>query len=121
VAEDQDVEVATLSNMAALFGTPLAAFCYLIFILLYAPCVAVIGAVVKEAGVRWALLVFSWSTALAYFTASTVYQIGTFASHPMSSTIIMISTSFMMTLFILNLKRLSGRKKDDNLIAIVQL
>ncbi|MFT5451455.1 MAG: ferrous iron transport protein B, partial [Enterobacterales bacterium] len=54
VAEDQDVDVATLSNMAALFGTPLAAFCYLIFILLYAPCVAVIGAVVREAGVRWA-------------------------------------------------------------------
>jgi Fe2+ transport system protein B len=40
VAEEQDVDVATLSNMAALFGTPLAAFCYLIFILLYAPYVA---------------------------------------------------------------------------------
>jgi ferrous iron transport protein B len=121
VAEDQDVDVVTLSNMAALFGTPLAAFCYLIFILLYAPCVAVIGAVVREAGVRWAILVFSWSTGLAYFTASTVYQIGTFANHPMNSIIIILSTTFVMVLFILNLKRISGRKKDDMMIPIVQI
>jgi len=121
VAEDQDVDVVTLSNMAALFGTPLAAFCYLIFILLYAPCVAVIGAVVREAGVRWAILVFSWSTGLAYFTASTVYQIGTFANHPMNSMIIILSTTFVMVLFILNLKRISGRKKDDMMIPIVQI
>jgi ferrous iron transport protein B len=43
-AEDQGVETSTISNMAALFGSQFAAFCYLVFVLLYAPCVAVLGA-----------------------------------------------------------------------------
>ena len=45
VAEEQEVNSSTLTNMASLFSGPFAAFCYLVFILLYAPCVAVLGAV----------------------------------------------------------------------------
>ena len=36
-AEDQGVTTATLSNMARSFGSQHAAFCYLVFVLLYAP------------------------------------------------------------------------------------
>jgi len=50
VAEEQEVQGSTLTNMANLFVSPFAAFCYLVFILLYAPCVAVLGAVNKVAG-----------------------------------------------------------------------
>ena len=56
VAEVQEVRGSTLTNMAALFSSPFAAFCYLVFILLYAPCVAVLGAVNKRpagAGQCW--------------------------------------------------------------------
>ena len=55
---------ATLTAMASAFGTQFAAFCYLVFVLLYAPCVAVLGAVTKEAGLRWMVLVFAWTTTL---------------------------------------------------------
>ena len=121
VADEQEVELATLSNMAALFGTPLAAFCYLIFILLYAPCVAVIGAIVREAGWRWAGLVFGWSTALAYFTAATIYQIGTFFMHPAYSLTVITIATVVMALFIVNLKRLAGHPVDKTLIPIVEI
>ncbi len=121
IAEEQDVKLETLTNMAALFGTPLAAFTYLIFILLYAPCVAVIGAIVREAGWQWAGLVFGWSTALAYFTASTIYQLGTFSAHPMYSGVVILSTSFVMALFIVNLKRLAGASNNKNIIPIVEI
>ena len=50
VAEEQEVNSSTLTNMASLFGSPFSAFCYLVFVLLYAPCVAVLGPVNKEAG-----------------------------------------------------------------------
>jgi len=121
VADDQEVELATLSNMAVLFGTPLAAFCYLVFILLYAPCVAVIGAIVREAGWHWAAIVFGWSTTLAYFTASSIYQIATFTQHPIYSLIIMGSTSLIMVLFVFNLKKLVGKAINKDLIPIVQI
>ena len=58
VAEEQEVNSSTLTNMASLFGSHSSAFCYLVFVLLYAPCVAVLGAVNKEAGWHWTLLVF---------------------------------------------------------------
>lgn len=121
VAADQDVDTSTLTNMAALFSGPFAAFCYLVFVLLYAPCVAVLGAVNKEAGWRWMLLVFGWCTGLAYITATVIYQIGTFTVNPLFSSLWIISMLSLLLIFILNLKRLSSRMVPKNLIHAIQL
>ena len=121
VAEEQEIETSTLSNMASLFSGPFAAFCYLVFILLYAPCVAVLGAINKEAGWHWTLLVFAWSTSLAYITATVVYQIGTFAVNPLFSSIWIISMLSLLAIFIVNLKRLSNNLVPKNLIPATQL
>lgn len=121
VAEEQEVQSSTLTNMAALFVTPFAAFCYLVFILLYAPCVAVLGAVHKEAGLAWTLLVFSWSTGLAYITATVVYQLGTFAQHPLFSALWIMAMLTILVVFIHNLKRLSTKMVPKNLIEVVQV
>lgn len=121
VAEEQEVNTSTLTNMASLFSGPFAAFCYLVFILLYAPCVAVLGAVNKEAGWRWTLLVFSWCTGLAYITATVIYQIGTFSVNPMFSSIWIAAMLSILTVFILNLKRLSSKMVPRNLIQAVQI
>ncbi len=109
VAAEQEVSTRTLTNMATLFSGPFAAFCYLVFVLLYAPCVAVLGAVNKEAGLPWTLLVFGWSTGLAYIAATVTYQLGTFARHPLSSTAWIAGLLALLALFILNLPRLSAR------------
>ena len=109
VAAEQEVSASTLTNMAALFSGPFAAFCYLVFVLLYAPCVAVLGAVNKEAGLPWTLLVFGWSTGLAYIAATITFQIGTFALHPLSSAAWITGLLALLALFILNLPRLSAR------------
>lgn len=121
VAEDQEVQSSTLTNMASLFVTPFAAFCYLVFILLYAPCVAVLGAVHKEAGAQWTLLVFSWSTGLAYITATVVYQLGTFTEHPLFSGLWIMAMLTILIVFIINLKRLSTKMVPKNLIEVVQV
>ena len=121
VAEEQEVQSSTLTNMASLFGNPFAAFCYLVFVLLYAPCVAVLGAVNKEAGLHWTILVFSWSTGLAYITATVVYQIGTFSDHPLFSSLWVASMLLILFVFINNLKRLSSRMVPKNLIQAVQI
>jgi len=121
VADDQDVETSTLTNMASLFSGPFAAFCYLVFVLLYAPCVAVLGAVTKEAGWRWTVLVFSWCTGLAYITATVIYQIGTFFVNPLFSSIWIIAMISILCIFILNLKKLSSKMVPKNLIPAVQI
>ena len=120
-AEAQGVETGTLTNMAQLFGDQFSAFCYLVFILLYAPCVAVLGAISKEAGWRWTVLVFSWTTGLAYVTASNIYQIGTFSEHPQFSTLWIVSTMCLTGLFIVNLKQIGKKSLPTNLIQTIQI
>ena len=121
VAEDQEVETSTLTNMASLFSGPFAAFCYLVFVLLYAPCVAVLGAVNKEAGWRWTMLIFSWCTGLAYITATVIYQIGTFPVNPLFSSIWIFSMLSILFMFIANLKKLSSKMVPKNRIQAIQL
>jgi ferrous iron transport protein B len=120
-AQGQGVTTSTLSNMSKLFGSPLAAFSYLVFILLYAPCVAVLGAIAKEAGWRWMLLVFSWSTGLAYVTASVIYQVGSIKEHPMFSLAWLLGCCITMALAIASLKQLGTRALPKNLIPVVQV
>lgn len=117
----QGVETDTLTNMAMLFGDQFSAFCYLVFILLYAPCVAVLGAITKEAGWRWTLLIFSWTTGLAYVTASCLYQIGTFSDHPQFSTLWLIGSAIISYIFVINLKQVGKSALPKNIIPSVQV
>ena len=57
--------------------TPVVAFAFLIFVLIYFPCVAVVAAVKKETGGwKWAAFLAAYTTVLAYIMAFLVYQIG---------------------------------------------
>jgi ferrous iron transport protein B len=58
--------------------TPLVALAFLIFILIYSPCIGVIGAIAKESGHwKWSFFMIGYTTTLAWFLAFLVYQIGT--------------------------------------------
>ncbi len=57
--------------------SPLVAFSFMIFVLIYFPCVAVIAAIRKESGKwKWALFVAGYTTVLAWIVSFAVYQIG---------------------------------------------
>ncbi len=56
--------------------TPLVSLAFMMFILIYFPCVAVIAAIRKEANWGWALFTMVYTTALAWVVAFAVYQIG---------------------------------------------
>jgi ferrous iron transport protein B len=59
--------------------TPLAAYAYLIFILLYFPCIATIAAIKNETGSwRWALFAACYTTAVAWIVSALVYRVGMF-------------------------------------------
>jgi ferrous iron transport protein B len=57
--------------------SPLAGISFLLFILIYMPCVAVVATVKKESGHwEWALFLISYTTVLAWLLSFSVYQIG---------------------------------------------
>lgn len=71
-------------NSGALKGrdvfSPVASLSFMLFILIYFPCVAVIAAIRKEANWRWALFTMVYTTGLAWLIAFVVYQVGVFLS-----------------------------------------
>lgn len=64
-------------DIAASGITPLAAFCFMVFVLLYFPCMATCIGIKNESGkLRWALFTIGYTTALAWITSMLIYQIG---------------------------------------------
>lgn len=63
-------------KMSADGVTPLIAFCYLLFVLLYFPCLATIAAIRNESGSwKWAIFTAFYTTAIAWIVSAAVYQI----------------------------------------------
>ena len=57
--------------------SPLSAYAYLIFVLLYFPCIATVAAIRNESGSwRWALFAALYTTGLAWVVSAAVYQVG---------------------------------------------
>ncbi|GAA6172193.1 Fe(2+) transporter permease subunit FeoB [Colwellia sp. KU-HH00111] len=90
VAQEQQVELTTYQVMQAAFVGQLGAFSYLLFILLYTPCVAAMGAIKNEVGARWAGFAAIWSFVLAYLMATLCFQVGNFLATPLLSSIYIV-------------------------------
>jgi ferrous iron transport protein B len=57
--------------------TPLVGISYLLFILIYMPCIAVVATVNRESGSwKWALFLITYTTMLAWLLSFAVFQIG---------------------------------------------
>jgi ferrous iron transport protein B len=84
-ADAQGVNQAVFGAMQARFDGQAGAFAYLLFVLLYFPCVATIGAIRRETGSGWAAFVATWTTGIAYLTATIFYQAATWSQHPSAS------------------------------------
>ncbi|MBB3187104.1 ferrous iron transport protein B [Microbacter margulisiae] len=60
--------------------TPAATIAFLLFVLIYFPCIATIAAINREAGWRWATFAATFTTVLAWVVALLAYQIGSLFS-----------------------------------------
>ncbi|MCU7857878.1 MAG: ferrous iron transporter B, partial [Candidatus Thiodiazotropha sp. (ex Lucinoma borealis)] len=111
-AQAQAVNIDVFGAMAARFDGQAGAFAYLLFILLYSPCVATIGAIRREAGPRWATFVVAWSTGIAFISASLFYQMATYADHPQSALVWIISLIALLVAIIGGLRYWSLRSQQ---------
>ncbi|WP_411725446.1 Fe(2+) transporter permease subunit FeoB [Methyloglobulus sp.] len=81
-ASEQEVQTATFAAMQKSFDGKTGAFAYLLFILLYAPCVTATAAIFRETSLNWTVFVVLWTTGIAYITAAVFYQVMTYNQHP---------------------------------------
>ncbi|WOH36926.1 ferrous iron transport protein B [Thalassotalea fonticola] len=97
-AAEQGVEESTITIMQSAFAGTIGAFSYLLFILLYTPCAAAMGAIKNEVGSRWATFAALWSLALAYLAAVFTFQIFNIAAQPVYASICLLA---VVTTFVL--------------------
>jgi len=76
VDEETDREDTALSLALRDHFTPLSAVALLVFVLLYVPCVATLGAIKQEFGTSWAWTSGIYQTVVAWIAAFLVYQGG---------------------------------------------
>jgi len=117
VAQAQEIASSTIGAIQQKFDGQWGAFVYLLFILLYMPCVATLGAIVKEHGTYWAGFSMLWSFSVAYVLSVILYQGATWAEHPSSSLMWIVGLTIWQIVLTVLLFR-SGKKQavKENLI-----
>lgn len=109
-SDEQAVALGTFGVMVNMFDGKVGAVAYLLFILLYAPCVAATTAVYRETNLKWASFVVVWTTGLAYAASTSFYQASTYSSHPDFSTK-WLSGVLAVSLIVFAILRLIGNRR----------
>lgn len=114
-AAEQEVDEGVFGAMEDRFDGRIGAFAYLLFVLLYFPCVATIGAIVREAGRRWAAFVAAWTSGVAFFVATVFYQGATFGRHPLSSVVWITALTCVVVAVVVGLRAWAARQDQVEL------
>lgn len=117
-ASKGDGEMATgaMGVMSSKFGSASAAYSYLIFVLLYIPCISVMGAVARETSRGWMGFSVLWGLNIAYSLATLFYQTVNFSQHPHYSLVCILAVVLFNVVLIGSLRRMRSRI-DVNLLA----
>lgn len=111
-AEEQEVDRSIFSNINQQFASVHAAFAYLVFILLYTPCIAAMGAYVREFGQTFARYIAIYTMGLAYGAATFYHQLMHFSQHPMTSAVWLFAIVAVGGASVLVLKRVAAKQAD---------
>jgi ferrous iron transport protein B len=113
-AEEQEVKASLFGTLVKYFDGKVGAFSYLLFILLYVPCVAALAAIKRETGSRWMIFSATWSLYLAFSLSIVFYQIAYFSLHPVQSLSWVGAFTFGYLLIWLGLRRVGQQLIRSN-------
>jgi len=114
-ADSLEVSSGLFGEMAKRFDGQAGAFSYLLFVLLYFPCVATIGAIARESGKLWATFVAFWTTSVAYITASLFYQSSRISEHPTSAGLMIAIIIAYSLILLFGLRHYANRRQQGAL------
>ncbi|KTC94389.1 Fe(2+) transporter permease subunit FeoB [Legionella erythra] len=112
-APDSELSQTVYGMMAERFDGKAGAFAYLLFILLYIPCVSTMAAIRQETTRRLMWFSVTWSFLIAYASAVIFYQSAVFYRHPQESLLWIAAMVGGVTVFIVLLRGqhlLAGRR-----------
>lgn len=117
-ASKGDGEMATgaMGVMSEKFGSASAAYSYLIFVLLYIPCISVMGAIARESSRGWMGFSVLWGLNIAYSLSTLFYQTVNFRQHPQFS-LVSILAVVLFNVVLLGMLRRARSRVDINLLA----
>ena len=113
---DGEMATGTMGVMSEKFGSGAAAYSYLIFVLLYVPCISVMGAISRESSRGWMGFSILWGLNIAYSLATLFYQLASFQQHPQYSLVCILAVLLFNAIVIGSLRRARSRI-DVNLLA----
>nr|WP_278043950.1 Fe(2+) transporter permease subunit FeoB [Legionella nagasakiensis] len=105
-APDGELSQSVYGMMYQQFDGKAGAYAYLLFILLYIPCVSTMAVIRQEANRKWMWFSITWSFLIAYASAVLFYQVATFMQHP-QQTMIALGCIICLIFFVVFMMRLS--------------
>ncbi|PVZ84618.1 ferrous iron transport protein B [Serratia sp. S1B] len=106
---DGEMGSGSMGVMSSKFGSAISAYSYLIFVLLYVPCVSVMGAIARESSRGWMTFSILWGLNVAYSLATLFYQVATFSQHPQYSLVSILLVLLFNALVLLGLRKARNR------------
>lgn len=104
-----EMAATSMGVMSSKFGTAISAYSYLIFVLLYVPCVSVMGAIARETSRGWMTFSIFWGLNVAYSLATLFFQAATFNDHPGRSAGVILTVIIFNALVLLTLRKMRSR------------
>ena len=93
------------------FHGQIGAYAYLLFVLLYFPCIATTSTAYKESSLGWTTFMSVWATGIAYLTATLFYQLATFKLHPEVTISWLIATIIILLSVVLGFRYWGTRER----------
>lgn len=91
------------------FDGQVGAYAYLLFVLLYIPCVSTMAVIRQEAGQRFMWFSIIWSLVLAYGVAVGFYQLATAMAHPEQTLLWVVCIVLVMGMLMLMMRKMLSR------------
>lgn len=107
-AAESDVSQTVYGMMAQRFDGQVGAYAYLLFVLLYIPCVSTMAVIRQEANKQFMWTSVIWSFVVAYAAAVVFYQAAELFVHPQQS-ILWIAAMVMSLILVVTVFRYSGQ------------
>ena len=113
VAEEVETDISVFGTLRARFGgSPAGAYSYLLFILIYFPCIAALGAIVREIGTGFGWLSVVYLTVLGWIIATLFYQIAV-AHQPVWILVPLLMIGAIILFFIMLGRRKAVRRQFE--------
>ena len=103
---DVTIPSAVGEIMVRHFDGKIGAYAYLLFVLLYIPCVSTMAVIRQEAGRQFMRFSIIWSLVLAYGVSVGFYQLATVKSHPTQTLLWILSITLVMLMIVFSMRKL---------------